>query len=154
MKGNSLSRRRFMSGAGAAIGAVMAATGTAVGSEDSSRAGAEAKVPFRYCFNTSTIRGQKLSLDKEIEITAKADYNAIEPWVDKIHAYVRSGGNLNDVRLSNTVIASHDMVAADAYAATLFDLSGEDIAYVKAAANMGLGTLALDSVKIEEIAVG
>jgi 2-keto-myo-inositol isomerase len=98
MKGNHLSRRRFMAGAGAAIGAVVTATGTAFASEDAGKAGSEAKVPFRYCFNTSTIRGQKLSFDKEIEITAKAGYNAIEPWVDKIHSYVSSGGNLKDIR--------------------------------------------------------
>lgn len=64
-----------------------------------------------------------------------------------------TGGNLDDVRLNNTVIASHDIVAADAYAATLFDLSGAQIAYVKAAADMGLGTLDLESIKIEEIAL-
>jgi uncharacterized protein (DUF362 family) len=63
------------------------------------------------------------------------------------------GGSLDDVRLTNTVIASHDIVAADAYAATLFDLSGQDIAYVKAAAEMGLGTLDLSSIQIEEISV-
>ena len=98
MKGNGLSRRRFMIGAGAAIGAVVTGTGAAVASEGSNRPGAEARVPFRYCFNTSTIRGQNLSFDKEIEITAKAGYDAIEPWVDKIHAYVSGGGNLKDVR--------------------------------------------------------
>lgn len=64
-----------------------------------------------------------------------------------------TGGNLDDVHETNTVIASHDIVAADAYAATLFDLSGKDIAYVKAAAEMGLGTLDLASVRIEEIAL-
>jgi uncharacterized protein (DUF362 family) len=64
-----------------------------------------------------------------------------------------TGGNLGDVRLTNTVIASHDIVAADAYAATLFDLRGEDVAYVQAAAAMELGTLDLGSVKIEEIVV-
>ncbi len=64
-----------------------------------------------------------------------------------------TGGNLDDVRLNNTVIASHDIVAADAYAATLFDLSGAQISYVKAAADMGLGTLDLGSIKIEEIAI-
>jgi uncharacterized protein (DUF362 family) len=64
-----------------------------------------------------------------------------------------TGGNLQDVRLTNTVLASHDIVAADAYAATLFGLTGEEIAYVKAAAAMGLGTLALDSIEIEEVAV-
>jgi uncharacterized protein (DUF362 family) len=64
-----------------------------------------------------------------------------------------TGGNLDDVRLTNTIIASHDMVAADAYAATLFDLTGKDIAYVAAAADMGLGTLDLDGIKIDQIAV-
>lgn len=64
-----------------------------------------------------------------------------------------TGGNLDDVRLTNTVIASHDLVAADAYAATLFDLTGAEIAYVKAAANMGLGTLDLRSVSVEEVTV-
>ena len=64
-----------------------------------------------------------------------------------------TGGNLDDVVLRNTVIASHDIVAADAYATTLFDLTGEDILYVKAAAEMGLGTLDLTSIKVEEIAL-
>jgi uncharacterized protein (DUF362 family) len=66
-------------------------------------------------------------------------------------AHGPTGGNLDDVRLTNTIIASHDIVAADAYATTLFDLTGADIAYVRAAAEMGLGTLDLASIKIEEI---
>ena len=64
-----------------------------------------------------------------------------------------TGGSLNDVQQTDTIIASHDIVAADAYAATLFDLTGADIAYVKAAAEMGLGTMDLDSVRVEEIHV-
>lgn len=64
-----------------------------------------------------------------------------------------TGGNLDDVRQTNTIIASHDIVAADAYAATLFDLTGEKVAYVKAAADMGLGTLDLKAIEIEEIAI-
>jgi len=64
-----------------------------------------------------------------------------------------TGGNLDDVRMRNTVIASQDLVAADAYAATLFDLTGADIPYVKAAAEMGLGTLDLEAIRVEEVAV-
>ncbi len=64
-----------------------------------------------------------------------------------------TGGNLDDVKLTNTVIASPDIVAADAYAATLFGLTGADIPYIKAGANMGLGTMDLKSLKIEEINV-
>jgi len=65
-------------------------------------------------------------------------------------AHGPTGGSLNDVKETNTVIASHDTVAADAYAATLFGLTGADVAYVKAAADMGLGTLDLKSIKVEE----
>ena len=61
-----------------------------------------------------------------------------------------TGGNLNDVKQANTVIASHDIVAADAYATTLFGLRPEDISYVAASARMGLGTMDLKSIKIEE----
>jgi uncharacterized protein (DUF362 family) len=68
-------------------------------------------------------------------------------------AHGPTGGSLNDVQQTDTIIASHDIVAADAYAATLFDLTGADVAYVKAAAEMGLGTMDLDSVKVEEIHV-
>jgi uncharacterized protein (DUF362 family) len=64
-----------------------------------------------------------------------------------------TGGNLDDVQLANTVIASHDIVAADAYAATLFGLTGAEIGYIQAAADMGLGTLDLASIKVEEIAL-
>ena len=73
--------------------------------------------------------------------------------VRTLMAHGPSGGSLADVRLTNTVIASHDIVAADAYAATLFELTGPWISYVKAAADMGLGTLDLESIRIEEIAV-
>jgi uncharacterized protein (DUF362 family) len=64
-----------------------------------------------------------------------------------------TGGKLEDVQLTNTVIASHDIVAADAYAATLFGLKGKDIAYVSAAADMGLGTMDLGAIEIQEIGV-
>ncbi|MCX7668870.1 MAG: DUF362 domain-containing protein, partial [Anaerolineae bacterium] len=64
-----------------------------------------------------------------------------------------TGGDLNDVKQMNTVIASADVVAADAYAATLFGLSGADVAYIKIANERGLGTMDLDAIKIAEIGV-
>jgi len=66
-------------------------------------------------------------------------------------AHGPTGGSLNDVKQTNTIIASPDIVAADAYGATLFGLTGADISYVKASAEMGLGTLDLSSIKVEEI---
>jgi len=53
---------------------------------------------FRYCLNTSTIRGQKLSLVQEIELAARAGYQGIEPWLSEIEEHVRGGGTLSDLR--------------------------------------------------------
>lgn len=64
-----------------------------------------------------------------------------------------TGGSLNDVQETHCMIASHDMVAADAYGATLFGLKGEDVPFIKKCAEMGLGTLDLTGVKVEEINV-
>ncbi len=54
-------------------------------------------------------------------------------------AHGPQGGNLNDVRITDTVIASHDIVAADALAATLFGKNWRDIGYIRLGAEMGLG---------------
>ncbi len=93
MKRNNLSRRGFIAGTCAALTA-----GSVTFAQDLRKKSSPQKMPFSYCFNTSTIRGQKLSLDMEIEITAKAGYHSIEPWVNKIHEYVRSGESLKDLR--------------------------------------------------------
>lgn len=53
---------------------------------------------FRYCLNTSTIRGQKLTLVQEIELAAQAGYQGIEPWLSEIEDYLRQGGTLPDLR--------------------------------------------------------
>jgi 2-keto-myo-inositol isomerase len=53
---------------------------------------------FNYCFNTSTIRGQKLSLVDEIKIAAQAGYQAIEPWIDEIEAHQQQGGSLDELK--------------------------------------------------------
>lgn len=54
--------------------------------------------PFRYCLNTSTIRGQELTLPEEIKLAARAGYSGIEPWIREIEAFVKSGGKLADLR--------------------------------------------------------
>jgi uncharacterized protein (DUF362 family) len=61
-----------------------------------------------------------------------------------------TGGDLADVKQTDLIIASHDIVAADAYATRLFDLKPSDIGYIKASAAMGLGTMDLTGIRIEE----
>jgi uncharacterized protein (DUF362 family) len=65
-----------------------------------------------------------------------------------------TGGDLADVRQMDTIIASRDIVAADAYATTLFGLTAADIAYIGASAELGLGTLDLASIDVREITLG
>jgi len=57
-----------------------------------------AAAPFGFCFNTSTVRGQKLKLDAQVNLVIKAGYDGIEPWIRDIQAYVDAGGNLQDIR--------------------------------------------------------
>ena len=54
--------------------------------------------PFKYCLNTSTIRGQNLPITEEIDIAARAGYTGIEPWLGKLNDYKKNGGSLKDLR--------------------------------------------------------
>jgi len=69
-------------------------------------------------------------------------------------AHGPTGGNLDDVKKLDTLIASPDIVAADSYAATLFGMQPDDLAYIQAGAAMGLGRSDLANLKIEELTVG
>ena len=53
---------------------------------------------IRYCMNTSTIRGQQLSLDQEVAIIGEAGYDGIEPWTREIQQYRESGGALETLK--------------------------------------------------------
>ena len=74
--------------------------------------------------------------------------------IDAMRILVRngpSGGSLSDVKVKNTVIACKDWVAADTYATRLFGKSPGAVPYIKAAANMGLGTMNLASITIRNV---
>jgi sugar phosphate isomerase/epimerase len=91
MQTQMVSRRNAMTQAGLAmVGTVLG--NRAIGKSSANTASNAAAKPFVYCLNTATIRGQKLGLLKEIDVAAKAGYDAIEPWVDGIQKYVESGG--------------------------------------------------------------
>ncbi|HEV3437167.1 MAG TPA: TIM barrel protein, partial [Gemmata sp.] len=62
---------------------------------------AQPKTTFGFCLNTSTVRdkdGKSRPIVELIDIAAKAGYDAIEPWVSEIDAYVKEGGSLKDLR--------------------------------------------------------
>lgn len=92
---NRLTRRKALLGSGA----MMAAAATAPILAGDAKASDHA-ASFRYCFNTGTIRGQKRSIVEEVEIAAKAGYQAIEPWISEIQEFVERGGKLADLKNS------------------------------------------------------
>ncbi len=53
---------------------------------------------FHCALNTSTIRGQKLTLLQQIDVAAAAGYDGIEPWIADIDRHVAEGGSLAEVR--------------------------------------------------------
>jgi len=61
------------------------------------------------------------------------------------------GGNLADTRQLDTVVASLDQVAADAYSCTLINQKPDDIGYLKIAQRRGLGTMDWASLKVRQV---
>lgn len=101
--------------------------------------------------------GNRGSIHKHLD-QALADVNAVfKPHLTIIDAtriltaHGPQGGNLADVKLMNQVIASTDMVAADAYAATLFGLKPSDIAVTLTAYQRGLGEMNIDKMRIMKV---
>lgn len=58
------------------------------------------------------------------------------------------GGRIEDVRRLDTLIASPDIVVADAYAATLFDIKPEEVPSIVAGAHRGLGVMDLKRARM------
>jgi hypothetical protein len=57
-----------------------------------------AAAAVRYCLNTSTLRGQKLGIVREVTIAAQAGYQGLEPWIPNLREFVQQGGSLADLR--------------------------------------------------------
>src|SRR5262245_9396367 len=82
-----LSRREWVT-ATAVLGAAVA------GATEKDR---DAKEPFGFCLNTSTISGQKRKLPEVIDIAARAGYKALEPWCRDLDNHAKGGGSLKDL---------------------------------------------------------
>jgi uncharacterized protein (DUF362 family) len=62
-----------------------------------------------------------------------------------------TGGSLDYVRSANTVIASHDIVSADAYAAReFFGLAPDDVGYIRLAQEMNLGRTDFENLLVRQ----
>ncbi len=89
-----LTRRQILAG-GAAAG--MLGPRTAARTESAAELVQTGGSPFLLGLNTSTIRGQKLSIVDEIAIAARAGFDGMEPWIDELKRYADGGGSLSDL---------------------------------------------------------
>ena len=88
------SRREFLVAAGTvttAVGLALPRVACGAGSRSSLS-------PVRFALNTSTVRGQDLSITEQVSVAAKAGYDGIEPWIRDIQKYVDEGGQLADLK--------------------------------------------------------
>jgi sugar phosphate isomerase/epimerase len=92
---SSPSRRQILTAVAAATVGTAAAR-IAGAQEGSHPAASPARI--RYALNMSTVRGQKLTVPEQIDVAAKAGYDAIEPWINDLRQYELSGGSLPDLR--------------------------------------------------------
>ncbi|MEP0713564.1 sugar phosphate isomerase/epimerase family protein [Algoriphagus sp.] len=53
---------------------------------------------IQFSLNTSTLRGQKLTLPQLIEVSAKAGYDGIELWISELEAYLQTGKSLTSLK--------------------------------------------------------
>jgi len=74
--------------------------------------------------------------------------------IDAMRVLVRNGpqgGNIDDTKVMNTVVASVDQVAADAFAATLIGQHRDNLPYLKMGHERGLGTMYWENLRVKEV---
>lgn len=95
-------RRNMIAAAGASL-----ALGSLAGSQHTGSAKADDQAgsdddslpePVRFALNTSTLRGQKLSVPQQVQVARDAGYDGIEPWIRDLNQYAEEGGSLDDLR--------------------------------------------------------
>ncbi|MGV2334039.1 MAG UNVERIFIED_CONTAM: sugar phosphate isomerase/epimerase [Planctomycetaceae bacterium] len=92
-------RRTLLTAIPAATVATVASPFTLAGSTSGlTPAPVRAADAVRYCLNTSTLRGQKLGIVREVTIAAQAGYQGLEPWIPNLREFVQQGGSLDDLR--------------------------------------------------------
>lgn len=99
-------RRKLLTTAGIAGAAMVAARPVLAAA-----AAAESAAKVKYSLNMSTVRGQKLSVPEQVDLAAKAGYDAIEPWIGELRQYQQGGGSLDDLRKR---IADHGLAVPSA----------------------------------------
>jgi 2-keto-myo-inositol isomerase len=94
----SISRRGMLAGGAIGLAAAVGPRCARARAETEAPARGVGKPRVQYSLNMSTIRGQKLSLPDQVEVAAKAGYDAVEPWINELRQYQQGGGSVEDLR--------------------------------------------------------
>jgi 2-keto-myo-inositol isomerase len=89
-------RRESLLALGTAAGSLSAAR-TLAANNPTTPHSHPAEQKFRFCLNTSTIRGQKSGILREVELAAAAGYDGIEPWIPNLREFRDQGGSIPDL---------------------------------------------------------
>jgi uncharacterized protein (DUF362 family) len=101
--------------------------------------------------------GRRNRLHQNIDVSVADLATFMRPTlvvVDATRVLIRNGpqgGNVDDTRELNTVIATVDQVAADAYGATLIGQTRENVPYLKMGHERGLGTMYWENLRRKEV---
>lgn len=106
-----------------------------------------------------TLGGRRNRLHQNIDVSIADLATFMRPTltlVDAIRVLMRNGpqgGNVDDTQRMNTLIATVDQVAADAYGCTLIHQRPENLAYLAMAQERHIGTTQWQSLRPREIAM-
>jgi len=104
--------------------------------------------------------GRRNRLHQNIDVSVADLATFMRPTltvVDAVRVLIRNGpqgGNLDDTRRMDTLIASVDQVAADAFGCTLLGKTKDDFPYLRMGEERGLGTTDLGRLRVREITAG
>jgi uncharacterized protein (DUF362 family) len=104
-----------------------------------------------------SLGGRRNRLHQSIDVSVADLATFMRPTlvvVDATRVLVRNGpqgGNVDDTRELNTVIATVDQVAADAYGASLIGQKRENVLYLKMGHERGLGTMFWENLRTKEV---
>src|ERR1035441_9636626 len=99
MNSNRVSRRRALAQTGVLIGAAIASDKLAASARAADApSAAKAQRPFLFSLNMATLQGQKLGIEKEMQVAGAAGYDAIEPWISSLNDFVNAGGKPADLK--------------------------------------------------------
>ena len=104
-----------------------------------------------------SLGGRRNRLHQNIDVSIADLAQFIQPTltiVDATRVLMRNGpqgGNVADAKDMNTVIATTDQVAADAYGCQLIGRTAEEIPYLKMGQERGIGTMHWQNLRFKEV---